>query len=133
MLEPNGKQRGNDDASLHSDDSAQSDPDVECCDQCGETEEELFFCQPCDYSIFCTECWGKQLAHSSGTARKRGKFQGSSVVHEKTKLSVARVVQPAFTNPTDREELLKLLTAEEAAAWLGRYGRGTSDEKKHTL
>ena len=92
--------------------------DVHCCDVCdvcGESAEDLYFCQACKCT-FCSGCWKAQAAHNS---KKKRALQHGAIVHEKTKLSIIRLVQPAFSSPADEVTLEARLAEDADAAWFG--------------
>jgi hypothetical protein len=93
------------------------DSGVDCCDACGcdKSAEDLYFCQACKCT-FCSSCWEAQVAHKS--KRKRA-LRPEATVHEKTKLSIIRLVQPAFSSAADDVTLEARLAEDTDAAWFG--------------
>jgi hypothetical protein len=91
---------------------------VDCCDVCDfsdESAEDLYFCQACKCT-FCSSCWKAQAAHNS---KRKNALPPGATVHEKTKLSIIRLVQPAFSSPADDVTLETRLAEDADAAWFG--------------
>ncbi|KAF8847642.1 hypothetical protein BDZ45DRAFT_315849 [Acephala macrosclerotiorum] len=120
--------------SSEDDDHESGGEDVDRCDihSCSTSSEELFFCPACELTL-CSRCWKAQGAHNPKRRNtRRGRpispvAETKPTLHEKTKLEIVRLVQPAFFNAAD-EETLELRLAEDAdAAWFG-VSRDRSDD-----
>jgi predicted sulfurtransferase len=100
------------------DDSQESGgDDIERCDGCDADEQskELYICQACALTL-CSGCWKTQTAHKS---KRKSSTRLEATVHEKTKLSTIKLVQPAFSTPADESTIEARLAEDADAAWFG--------------
>jgi len=95
--------------------------ELDCCEVCEGHTGELFHCKACECT-FCNGCWKAQAAHKP---RKATSLLGITT-HEKIKLSILRVVQPAFSSPADDATLETRLAQDDSAAWFGRQSKSQS-------
>ena len=100
------------------DDSQKSGGDyIDCCGVCEADEQlkELYICQACDLTL-CSECWETQAAHKP---KRKSSTRVEAIVHEKTKLSTIKLVQPAFSSPADESTIEARLAEDADTAWFG--------------
>jgi hypothetical protein len=100
-------------------DHGQGGEDIDRCDVCDESAEELYFCQACQGLMFCSVCWKAQAAHNSRKKSVLESIKIAGTLHEKTKLSTIRVVRPAFSNSADNDTIETRLAEDADAAWFG--------------
>jgi len=87
------------------------------CEDCeDETSQELYFCQACALTL-CSDCWDAQTAHKP--RRRSSARPGNATLHEKTKFSIIKLVQPAFSTAADQSTLKTRLAEDMETAWFG--------------
>jgi predicted sulfurtransferase len=91
--------------------------DIDRCDGCDADEQskELYICQACALTL-CSGCWKTQVAHKT---KRKSSTRLELTVHEKTKLSTIKLVQPAFSSPADKSTIESRLAEDEDTAWFG--------------
>jgi len=100
------------------DDSQESGgDDIDRCDDCNADEQskELYICQACALTL-CSGCWKTQAAHKP---KRKSSTRLEATVHEKTKLSTIKLVQPAFSSPADESTIEARLAEDADTAWFG--------------
>lgn len=82
------------------------------CDQCEERGDLRDYCNVCD-SIFCQDCWKKQISHKKKT------LGPGSVPHERTIEQAAKKIKDALDAKPNDSEQEALHKSDEDTTWFG--------------